>query len=168
VSREKTLPLNNENERQASYPSEFRFGFLFQGCAVNRESLIYDLTACSNASEYSTIASRRSSSRRLFAALSSGEYWRSGRSMNARSFPSAVFMRSSALLRISSALRVGTGSSSLAYNVTGQFAFRFIHVLRRSPASWGSIPLLVAEPCRPLGCFCRPSRLIETTAFTGQ
>jgi hypothetical protein len=34
----------------------------------------YDLTACSNASEYSTMASRRSSSRRLFSTLSSGEY----------------------------------------------------------------------------------------------
>ena len=29
---------SNEIERQACYPSEFRFGFLFQGCAVNRES----------------------------------------------------------------------------------------------------------------------------------
>jgi hypothetical protein len=52
----------------------------------------------------------------LFSALSSDEYWRSGRSMNARSLPSAVFRRSSALLRISRALRVGTVSSSLAYH----------------------------------------------------
>ena len=74
----------------------------------------------------------------LFSALSSGEYWRSGRSMNERSLASAVLMRSSAVLRISRALRVGTVYLFLTYNVTSQFArsgFRWSGLLRAVYAS---------------------------------
>jgi hypothetical protein len=108
-------PLSNERKWQASYPLEIPFWLLISGLCREPGVGLQDLIARSNASEYSTMAIRRSSSRRLFSALSSGEYRRSGRSMNERSLPSTVFMRSSALLRVSRPFRVGTISSSLAY-----------------------------------------------------
>jgi hypothetical protein len=86
-------PLSNEREWQASYPLEIPFWLLISGLCREPGVGIQDLIARSNASEYSTMAIRRSSSRRLFSALSSGEYRRPGRSI----------------------LRVGTISSSLAY-----------------------------------------------------
>jgi hypothetical protein len=46
------------------------FLFFFGGSASLTGGGVYDLTACSNASEYSTIVRRSSSSKRLFSDLS--------------------------------------------------------------------------------------------------